>query len=98
MTISTSCHNMQELQSARQAGADFALLSPVFPTQSHPNAPSLGLDTFHHIAEKSPLPIIALGGINPNNRQSLHGFAVAVIRAISESDNPKHAAQALLSA
>lgn len=98
MSLSTSCHNLEELQKSHQYGADFAMLSPVFPTQSHPNAPALGLDMFKKIADASPLPIIALGGINSCNRPQLKGFGVATIRAILEAQDPKKAAQALLSA
>ena len=95
-SISTSCHNLNELEQAQRAGADFAMLSPVFPTQSHPNAPALGIDAFHQIANKSPLPTIALGGIDSSNRQQLVDFPIAVIRAISEAKCPKSVAQALL--
>ena len=97
MSLSTSCHNLEELQASHQYGADFAMLSPVFPTQSHPNAPALGLETFKKIADASPLPIIALGGIDSDNRPLLKGFGVATIRAILEAKKPKQAAQALLS-
>ncbi|PCI43043.1 MAG: thiamine phosphate synthase [Proteobacteria bacterium] len=98
MTLSTSCHDLEELQQSHQFGADFAMLSPVFPTQSHPDAPALGMDTFKKIATASPLPIIALGGIDANNRSQLKGFSVATIRAILDAQDPKQASQTLLSA
>jgi len=96
MRISTSCHDLQELQKSHQAGADFAMLSPVFPTQSHPDAPILGIDAFKKIADASPLPIIALGGIDATNRLQLKGFSVATIRSILDAKDPKQATQALL--
>ncbi len=98
MSLSTSCHNLEELQKSYKYGADFAMLSPVFPTQSHPDAPALGIDAFQQIAEASPLPVIALGGIHANNRKQLQGFAIATIRAILDAKDPKQAAQALLPA
>lgn len=98
MSLSTSCHNLEELQKSHQYGADFAMLSPVFPTQSHPGATALGIETFKHIAEASPLPIIALGGIHASNRAQLAGFGIAAIRSILHAKDPKQAAQALLSA
>lgn len=98
MSLSTSCHSLDELQASHQYGADFSMLSPVFPTQSHPNAPALGIETFKKIAAASPLPTIALGGIDSDNRPLLKGFGIATIRAILEAENPKQAAQALLSA
>ncbi|MDQ6967843.1 MAG: thiamine phosphate synthase [Mariprofundaceae bacterium] len=98
MSLSTSCHNLEELQKSHQYGADFAMLSPVFPTQSHLGAPALGIDTFKQIAKGSPLPIIALGGIDSGNRSQLTGFSIATIRAILDAQDPKQASQALLSA
>ncbi len=98
ISLSTSCHNLKELRASHQSGADFAMLSPVFPTQSHPGAPALGIDKFKLIAEKSPLPIIALGGIHANNRPQLKGFDIATIRYILDAEDPKQASQALLSA
>jgi len=98
MTLSTSCHNLKELRASHQSGADFAMLSPVFPTQSHPDAPALGIDAFKEIAEASLLPIIALGGIDAENRSQLKGFGIATIRSILDAEDPKQASQALLSA
>jgi len=98
ISLSTSCHNLKELRASHQSGADFSMLSPVFPTQSHPGSPALGIDRFKQIAEKSPLPIIALGGIHANNRPQLKGFGVATIRYILDAEDPKQASQALLSA
>ena len=37
-----SCHSVEELRRAEELGCDFALLSPVLPTLSHPGAPHLG--------------------------------------------------------
>ncbi len=80
--VSVSCHHAEELHQAARLGADFATLSPVFPTSSHPQAPALGVDGFHQLRAASPLPVIALGGITPANRQHLAASPVAVISAI----------------
>ena len=96
MTISTSCHNEIELGFAQRFGADYAFLSPVFPTQSHPGEPHLGIEKFREMAESSSLPVIALGGINAGNRDQLEGFGVAVVGAILDADDPKAAASGLV--
>ena len=96
MTISTSCHNEIELGFAQRFGADFAFLSPVFTTQSHPSEPNLGIEKFKAIAESSPLPVIALGGINTGNRKQLKGFGVAVIGSILDATDPKATAAGLI--
>ncbi|WP_298215101.1 thiamine phosphate synthase [Acidocella sp.] len=60
-----SAHNHAELRQARRAGADFVFISPVFPTASHPGAPSLGAAGWRRLARLArPLRPFALGGIN----------------------------------
>ncbi len=95
MTISTSCHGIEELEQAIHFGADFALLSPVFPTSSHPQARQIGAPRFMRLAKGAKLPVIALGGITPENRKQLAGLGVAVIGAILDADDPERAARCL---
>ena len=61
--VAASCHNADELARAEALGCDFALLSPVLPTLSHPGAPSLGWGRFARLCENRTLPIYALGGL-----------------------------------
>jgi thiamine-phosphate pyrophosphorylase len=61
---SASAHSVVELKTAERRGADFAFLSPVFPTRSHPGAPALGRVRFGLIARHARIPIIALGGVD----------------------------------
>ena len=76
-----SCHNAGELRRAEELGCDFALLSPVLPTQSHPGAPHLGWEGFAAIAAGSSIPVYALGGLTQNDKQTAwqhgaHGIAL----------------------
>lgn len=96
--VSASCHHEAELKAAEQQGADFAFLSPVFPTQSHPGAPSLGAAEFHRLAQTVSMPVIALGGISSENFNQLQGVGVATISAVLSAENPKLAASHLLPA
>lgn len=59
-----TAHDGIELRTAIMAGADAVFLSPVFPTASHPGAETLGVHGFHVLAQQSPVPVIALGGMN----------------------------------
>jgi len=95
MSISASCHHIEELTAAAKQGADWATLSPVFPTLSHPGTPHLGIDVFHDLAARSPLPVVALGGITVQNAPGLGSTPIAVIGAILDADNPSLAAKAL---
>jgi 8-oxo-dGTP diphosphatase len=76
-----SCHNEEELRRAEALGCDFALLSPVLPTQSHPGAPHLGWEHFANIVAGSSIPVYALGGLSGDDtltawQQGAHGIAL----------------------
>ena len=76
-----SCHNAAELRRAEALGCDFALLSPVLATQSHPGAPHLGWENFAAIAAGSSIPVYALGGLtyavmNTAWQHGAHGIAM----------------------
>jgi len=64
--IGCSTHDAAELAAA--AGADYATLSPIFPSASKPSyGPALGTACFAGTAAAARLPIIALGGIDASN-------------------------------
>ncbi len=56
-------HDGNEIAHANAAGADAAMLSPVFETRTHPNAVPLGPEKFHSLAALAEMPVIALGGM-----------------------------------
>src|SRR5205807_7328011 len=63
--IGASTHSLAEATTAREGGADFAVLGPVFETKSKAKyGPPLGLALLANTcAALKPFPIIALGGI-----------------------------------
>jgi 8-oxo-dGTP diphosphatase len=65
-----SCHSLDELRRAEALGCDFALVSPVLPTKSHPGAPHFGWENFATIAAASTIPVYALGGLSTADRQT----------------------------
>ncbi|NCA91611.1 MAG: thiamine monophosphate synthase, partial [Gammaproteobacteria bacterium] len=70
---------------AAALGLDYALLSPVMPTASHPGAPHLGWEDFAALAEAAALPVYALGGLGPGEVEHAiqHGAqGVAAIRGL----------------
>lgn len=64
--IAASCHGRDELARAESLGVDFAVLSPVLPTSSHPHATPLGWNRFTSLIEDISLPVYALGGMQPD--------------------------------
>jgi 8-oxo-dGTP diphosphatase len=76
-----SCHNRDELLRAAGLGADFAVLSPVLPTASHPGTPALGWARFAALCRDLPMPVFSLGGMRRElleaaMRHNAHGIAL----------------------
>ncbi|BDU20437.1 Nudix family hydrolase [Dyella sp. GSA-30] len=63
--VGASCHDAAELVMAASLSVDFATLSPVMPTASHPGALALGWERFETLVEAASLPVFALGGMSP---------------------------------
>jgi len=81
--VGVSCHDAAELAHAAAIGADFALLSPVLPTLTHPGAATLGWDAFSALAAASPIPVYGLGGLGRDDvglAQSHGAHGVALLR------------------
>jgi thiamine-phosphate pyrophosphorylase len=56
-------HDANEIAHANAAGANAAMISPVFATRTHPNVTPLGPERFHALAALAEMPVIALGGM-----------------------------------
>lgn len=65
--VGASCHDAEGLEHAAMIGADFATLSPVRATTSHPEASPLGWDRFAQLVREARLPVYALGGVGPDD-------------------------------
>ena len=84
--VGASCHDGRELARAHDLGLDYALLSPVKPTDSHPEAAPLGWARFARLAENAGIPVYALGGVEPEDLSEAlsHGaHGIAGIRAFT---------------
>jgi len=78
--VGASCHSRTELERAAALGLDYALLGPVCETASHPGAPALGWKRFSEWIEGLPIPVLAIGGVKPEDLQTAreagaHGIA-----------------------
>ena len=62
-------HSLREMAGAKRAKA--VLLSPAFPTRSHPGGIALGPLRFRLLAARAAVPVIALGGMNPRTARRL---------------------------
>ena len=78
-----TAHNETEIADANEYGADGVMLSPVFPTRSHPGAETLGVERFRALASLSTCPVIALGGMNAERARELRWDRWAAIDGLS---------------
>jgi thiamine-phosphate pyrophosphorylase len=78
-----TAHDMAELALAARLGADAALLSPVFPTATHPGGATLGPVRFRLLARQAALPVIALGGMTADRARGLGWRCWAAIDGLS---------------
>ena len=63
LLLAASCHDLSELELAAALGVDFAVLSPVAPTPSHPGGAVLGWRMFSALCAMAVVPVYALGGM-----------------------------------
>lgn len=78
-----SCHNEQELQQAHAVGVDYILLSPVSPTNSHPNGKTLGWEAFKDLVASCKVPVYALGGMTPQSIEQARACGAQGVAGIS---------------
>jgi len=94
--IGRSCHSEAEVAQAAREGADYALFSPVWEVPG--KGPSQGLAALSRAARAAKLPVLALGGVTPENAASAlraGASGVACLRAVLRASDPAAAARAL---
>ena len=98
--IGASAHSADEAAALLRAGADYVTVSPVFMTASKPGyGPALGLEALASVAARSPGPVVALGGITPENAaQCIAAGArgVAVMGEVMRSVDPQATVERIL--
>lgn len=97
--LGISANTVETAQSAQAAGADYIGVGAVFATATKKDAGSLTLEELRAICAAVDLPVVAIGGIGPQNISALAGSGVdgvAVVSALYGSSDPGAAAAQLL--
>jgi thiamine-phosphate diphosphorylase len=99
--VGRSCHDAAEL--GRVSTEDYAFVSPVFPTPSKPGyGPALTPAGLAELVRRSPVPVVALGGVQtPEDAAAcvVAGAAgVAVMGAVMRATDPASVVNRLLTA
>lgn len=80
--ITCAAHSLRACFRARCAGANAVLLSPVFPTASHPGVTGFGGLRARIIARAAGLPVYGLGGVDALTARALSAAPLAGLAAI----------------
>lgn len=78
------------------AVVDYAGTGPFYPTKTDKGKPVLGAEKFARLVELSPVPVVGIGGITPENMGDVikaGAEGVAMMRAISEAPDTEAAAR-----
>lgn len=98
--IGASARSPEEAASAWNEGADYIAANLVFPTDTKTDlGEPLGIEAITEMKKASPLPLVAIGGINPSNADIVRkagADGIAVVSAIMAADDVTEAVMALL--
>jgi thiamine-phosphate pyrophosphorylase len=75
--VTAAAHDADSLTRAANLGVDACLLAPVLPTNSSSGNAPLGLFRAGQLAQRSAVPVIALGGITADTAKRLAGRGFA---------------------
>jgi len=98
LIIGLSTHSIEQAVKADMEGADYITIGPIYKTRAKDY--TIGLNIIKEIINKIKKPLIAIGGINDNNIDSVLGQgvkSVAVISAVVSSDDVRGTAFQLVS-
>ncbi|TCK06532.1 thiamine phosphate synthase [Phorcysia thermohydrogeniphila] len=92
--VGLSTHNLEQVKKANSEGlADYIGFGPVYPTTTKENPdPVTGVGALCEAVKESKLPVVAIGGINPNNIAPVlkcKPAGIAVVRAAFEEGDPE---------
>jgi thiazole tautomerase (transcriptional regulator TenI) len=83
LKIGCSIHSKVEAKAAEKQGADFCLYGHIYPTKSKPGISPRGTEGLNEIVETTNLPVIAIGGIRPENTMDIIETGAAGIAVLS---------------
>jgi len=96
--VGRSAHNLQQARAAVNEGADYVSIGPMFETATKDAGPIAGPEVLQSAAAEIGLPLVAIGGINPENVGDLAAVGatcVAVSSAVCCAPNPQTATETL---
>ncbi len=84
LLLGLSTHDLGQVQAAKSLAPDYLGFGPVFSTRSKANPdPVVGLDLLGQAVAMAEVPVVAIGGIGPQQLVDVHKTKVAAIAVIS---------------
>jgi thiamine-phosphate pyrophosphorylase len=80
--ITAAAHDTEALQAAEQAGADAAVVSPIFASNSPSAGAPLGVEGLEALVRATSLPVYALGGVRADTAARLADTGVVGLAAV----------------
>jgi thiamine-phosphate pyrophosphorylase len=99
--IGVSAKTREQGLAAQEGGADYVAVGAMFPTTSKAGAVLKGIEALREVKQAVSLPVVAIGGINPDNvGQVVHAGAdaIAVINAVLGAPDVEEAAAGMVAA
>jgi thiamine-phosphate pyrophosphorylase len=94
--VGLSTHTPAQVEAAE--GADYIGVGPVHETPTKPGRRAVGLELVRYAAGHARVPFFAIGGIHPGNAERVIAAGterIAVVRALTEADDPERMARRL---
>ncbi|WP_332888786.1 thiamine phosphate synthase [Paenibacillus selenitireducens] len=91
LRIGCSVHSVAEAKQAANDGADYMFYGHIYDSPSKPGIPSRGLAQLQAVANVVSIPVIAIGGIQPEKVTEIlqHGAqGIAVLSGVMKAHDP----------
>lgn len=95
--IGKSTHTLEQALAAAAEGPDYLAVGPMFATTTKPQDHIAGIETLRVVAAQIAMPLVAIGGITPDNTPEIlaaGAAAVAVCQAVIGTSDAQAAAEA----
>lgn len=94
--IGQTAFTKEQLEAVDPAVVDYIGTGPFYETKTDKGKPVLGAEIFSALIQSAPVPVVGIGGITPDNARAVidaGANGVAMMRSISEAEDPQAAAQ-----
>jgi thiamine-phosphate pyrophosphorylase len=99
--VGLSTHTPEQVVAAGERDVDYIGVGPIHETPTKPGRPAVGVELVEYAARHAPVPFFAIGGITPTNLAAVRAAGatrVAVVRALTDAEDPEGTARALRAA